>query len=312
MIIRAAVRVRIKAPAATLHQGDGSSVRVSSASREIGEVEMQTPDFHPAFVYETTSAYVAPGRFPDSFKPGDVILGRAHRGFRRWVIAFGQGIRIHGRDRCFIDYTHAALVVDDEGGLVEAVGGGVEKSSLGEYASRRQAYRIVDIKASEEDRDEVVAFAKWALDYRLPYNRVATVSIFFSQLTGSKFAFFIDGEFHCSGLVAKALERSQALFTKDPVHIMPADLAKYLQAPPADWAPSRRKRRYDPRPVVEPVLATPRAPSVRAPLVNGRRAFGTRSTSGTRRSWWRGTDASPLRSWLRRRPRLARPAAPGV
>jgi len=273
---------------------------------------MQTPKFHPAFPEKPTSAYVAPGEIPETWKPGDVILGRAHEGIRRWVIAFGQGIRIHGTDRRFIDYTHAALVVDEDGGVIEAVGTGVQMTSLAEYASRGEEYRIFNVHASKDDRQEVVRFAKWTLKHRAPYNRVATVSIFITQLTGSKFAFFVDGEFHCSGLVARALERTEALFTKDPVHIMPADLAKYVQAPPADWARAERKQLEHQQHSAEAVPVGPQAPCAPALPGNGYRAFGMRSTGGTRPSWWRGTSASPLRSWSRRRLQPGQLAAPEV
>ncbi len=255
---------------------------------------MQTPAFEPAFGDRhlgTTFVRAGERPEPNTFKPGDVVLGRAHKGFRRWVIAFGQGMRIRRGDRRFIDYTHAAVIVDEQGNLIEAVGTGVWESSLSAYAIQGEEYLIVDINASDADRAHVVRFARWARRHRSQYGRLATVSIFFSQLTGTKFAFFIDGEFHCSGLVARALERTDALFTKDPVHVMPADLAKYLNAPQAVWATARRKRLFGPHPAVERVREVPRALSAPAPPVIGRRVFGTRSTGGTRPSWWRGKAA---------------------
>ena len=64
-------------------------------------------------------------------------------------------------------------------------------------------------------------------DQKCKYNNLATVSIGLSMLTGSKLAFYIDGRFVCSGLVARALERTGRIFDRDPSHIAPADLAKY-------------------------------------------------------------------------------------
>jgi hypothetical protein len=291
----------------------GRELSRGDRASEIGDGKMQTPEFHTAYQNQsTTSSYVPPGEHPESFKPGDVVLGRAHTRFRRWIISFGQGMRIHGTDRCFIDYTHAALVVDDEGGLIEAVGTGVRTSSLADYASSGEKYRIVDIKASKEDRLQVVEFANWAAEKRLQYNRLATVSIFFTQLTGSKFAFFIDGEFHCSGLVARALERTEALFTKDPVRIMPADLAKYLEAGPADWAPPKRKKLYEEQLRTAQVLGGRTAPSAPALPVSGHQAFGRRLKGGIRPSWWRGIVATLLRRWSLHRPRPGLPEAPAV
>ena len=57
------------------------------------------------------------------------------------------------------------------------------------------------------------------------------MSIALSMLTGSRLTFFIDGQFVCSGLVARALERTGSIFDRDSAHIAPADLAKYFHAP---------------------------------------------------------------------------------
>jgi hypothetical protein len=64
------------------------------------------------------------------------------------------------------------------------------------------------------------------------------VSIALSLITGGKFTFGFDGQAICSGLVARALERTNAIFNRDPEHIMPADLAKYFNVqPPAPRGP---------------------------------------------------------------------------
>jgi hypothetical protein len=61
------------------------------------------------------------------------------------------------------------------------------------------------------------------------------VSIAYTLLTGGKFTFAIDGEAICSGLVARAMERTGAIFNRTPTHVMPADLAKYYDVePPTD------------------------------------------------------------------------------
>ncbi len=58
------------------------------------------------------------------------------------------------------------------------------------------------------------------------------VSIALSLMMGGKFTFGFDGQAICSGLVARALERTSAIFNRDPAHIMPADLAKYFGVEP--------------------------------------------------------------------------------
>jgi hypothetical protein len=87
---------------------------------------------------------------------------------------------------------------------------------------------VVRLHTSEENRDEVVRFAEWALRRDARYSRLQTVSMALSMLTGSKLTFFIDGQFVCSGLVARALERTGSIFDRDSSHIAPADLAKYF------------------------------------------------------------------------------------
>jgi len=89
-------------------------------------------------------------------------------------------------------------------------------------------YVVVALETSEENRDEVVRFAEWALQRRARYSRLSTVSTALSMLTGSKLTFFIDGQFVCSGLVACALERTGSIFDRNAANIAPADLAKYF------------------------------------------------------------------------------------
>jgi hypothetical protein len=46
----------------------------------------------------------------------------------------------------------------------------------------------------------------------------------------------VDGTEICSGLVARGEERTRAIFSREPSHVMPADLAKYYDAPLPLWA----------------------------------------------------------------------------
>ena len=80
--------------------------------------------------------------------------------------------------------------------------------------------------------DAQVVPRDWVLDTRAKYGWLTIASIALTVLTGSKFTFFVDGEFICSGFVARAMERTGAIFTRDPVHITPADLAKYYNVTP--------------------------------------------------------------------------------
>jgi hypothetical protein len=166
-----------------------------------------------------------PGEVATAFERGDFVLV-AGTHFNSRLIRFGQKLRIHGTDRRHVKWTHAALIVDRSGSLIEAVGTGVRRWHLDRY--RDDDYVVVRIHASEENRDEVVRFAEWALSQGASYSRLSTVSIGLSMLTGSRLMFHIDGQFVCSGLVARALERTGSIFDRDSAHIAPADLAKYF------------------------------------------------------------------------------------
>jgi uncharacterized protein YycO len=167
-----------------------------------------------------------PGETTTRFDRGDfVLVAGTHVNSR--LIRFGQKLRIRGADRRYVRWTHAALIVDQGGTLIEAVGTGVRRWHLNDYHD--DDYVVVHVETSEENRDEVVRFAQWALERGARYSRLSTVSIALSMLTGGKLTFFIDGQFVCSGLVAAALERTGTIFDRNSANIAPADLAKYFQ-----------------------------------------------------------------------------------
>src|SRR5438552_2113579 len=144
------------------------------------------------------------------------------------MIRFGQSLRIHGEDRKYTHWNHAAMFVDTDGAIIEALGAGVQQRNISAYD--HSEYHVVRIGASDEDRAEAVAFARWALGE--PYAWLTIVSIAFSLLVGGKFTFSFEGQQICSGLVARALEHTHAIFNRSPSHVMPADLAKYYQVEP--------------------------------------------------------------------------------
>ena len=122
------------------------------------------------------------------------------------------------------------MIVSSKGDIIEAVGSGVRCAKLSDYTPRE--YHLVSINkiASERDRKQVVEFATWCLPE--PYGIITTISIALSLFTGGKFNFGFDGQQICSGLVARALERTSVIFNRTPSHIMPADLAKYFRINP--------------------------------------------------------------------------------
>lgn len=175
------------------------------------------------------------GRMPDP-QPGDFILAHGAELFSE-LIRIGQQLRFRGPDRPYTYWNHAALIVSTDGAIIEALGAGVERRSIADYDSTQ--YTVVHIVASREDRAEAVAFAEHCLGQ--PYGFATIVSIALSLLTGAKFSFGFNGQLICSGLVARALERTTAIFDDEPSHIMPAQLAKLFGAtPPAPGTPKGR------------------------------------------------------------------------
>jgi uncharacterized protein YycO len=168
-----------------------------------------------------------PGEAPPAHHPareGDFILTHGDD----WIdtlIRFGQALRFRGADAKYAYWNHAALIIGPAGELVEATGSGVVQDNLSKYQPRE--YHLIRINASEEDRQEVAAFGRWCTGEE--YGYLTIVSVALNLLSGTKFAFMIEGQEICSGLVARAQERTHAIFNRDPAHVMPADLAKYYQ-----------------------------------------------------------------------------------
>lgn len=164
---------------------------------------------------------------PPPPRPGDFILTHGGELFSH-LIRLGQQLRFRGEDDKFTFWNHAALVVSDDGAIVEALGTGVARRSLADYA--RTQYTIVRVDASAADRAQAVAFAERCVG--LPYGWPTIVSIAISLVTGTRLTFGVNGQMICSGLVARALERTTAIFEQEPSHIMPAELARIYGALP--------------------------------------------------------------------------------
>ena len=163
------------------------------------------------------------------YEPGDFILTHGNSWTSR-LIRWGQRLRFWGADRKYAWWNHAAMIVSSDGDLIEALGAGVLATNISRY--KRTQYHLVHLGAIAipGDREQVVRFTKQCVGQK--YGYLTIVSIALSLLTGGKFNFGFDGQFICSGLVARALERTSAIFNRSPSHIMPADLAKYFGVEP--------------------------------------------------------------------------------
>jgi hypothetical protein len=175
-----------------------------------------------------------PGRKIDRTRPGDFVLTHS-RHWTSYLIRFGQSLRFRGPKRKYAYWSHAALFVGTAGEIIEALGPspGVVLQNISKYQPCE--YTVVRIKASPEDRGEEVAFARACLHEK--YGILTIVSIALSLVTGTRFSFGFEGQMICSGLVARALERTHAIFKKEPSHMMPADLAQLYRVNLPENAP---------------------------------------------------------------------------
>lgn len=129
------------------------------------------------------------------------------------------------------------MIVEKNGSLVEAVGAGVIESHISDYKATDYHLVTLGILANETDRAQAVAYARWCLGE--DYGIMTIISVCISLLVGGKFNFGFDGQQICSGLIARALERSDVIFDRSPSHILPADLARYFSVEPPGRGSSR-------------------------------------------------------------------------
>jgi len=176
-----------------------------------------------------TAQHVAPGESAGDPLPGDFILTHGGELFSR-LIQLGQALRYTGADSPYTFWNHTALIVSEDGALIEALGAGVRRSTLAAYEPTQ--YTIVRIEASDADRREMAAFAEHWIGAE--YDWATLVSIALSLLTGAELSFGFAGQLICSGLVARAPERTTVIFEEEPSHVMPAGLAKLFGVHPPD------------------------------------------------------------------------------
>src|SRR5438045_9048603 len=81
-------------------------------------------------------------------RPGDFILTHGNEWTSR-LIAFGQGLRFRGLRAKYAYWSHTALVVDDAGSIVEALGTGVAHPSIPDDDPTQ--YPVVRIVPSAQD-----------------------------------------------------------------------------------------------------------------------------------------------------------------
>ena len=169
-----------------------------------------------------SSAYkvYAAGEQASKFVPGDFILVSS-KGILAKIIRFGQFIRYHGDLRPFSHWNHSAMIVDDAGTIVEAVGRGVITSNIEEYKDIE--YYYVSTKLNKQSREQAVVACNSFIKDR--YSWLTIFSIALELLTGVKIQLSSNNTMICSAVVAQSLWAGGYVFDRNPYQMMPADLA---------------------------------------------------------------------------------------
>ncbi|HKW18710.1 MAG TPA: hypothetical protein VJO35_14480 [Terriglobales bacterium] len=159
-------------------------------------------------------------------RAGDFLLTHSS-GVYGQLIRFGERIRYRGAEKIFAHWSHAAIFVNDNGDIIEALGGGVQKRNISVYHNTEYVVVHLPRITAQADRDQAIAFAEYCLAE--PYGWLTIVSIALTLLFGAKLNFGVDGQQICSALVARCLERIGTIFTEnEPWQLMPADLAEHF------------------------------------------------------------------------------------
>jgi len=168
----------------------------------------------------TTYKIYEAGQDPVKYVPGDFLLVST-TGILAKFIRFGQFLRYHGKMKPFAHWNHAAMVIDEDGTIVEAVGRGVVTSNISEY--KNVEYYYVTTKLNKQSRDQTVAACKSFVKDK--YGFVTIISIALELLTGIKIQFNSSNSMICSAVVAQSLWAGGYIFDRNPYQMMPADLA---------------------------------------------------------------------------------------
>ncbi len=155
-------------------------------------------------------------------KAGDTILVKNNT-FISWLIRIGESLRFR-----YNTWSHAAMAIDDEGTISEALWRGVRQDNIAKY--KRVEYMIVrtseNVLSLDEDKLQAFTYLRGQLDKPYGYlTLVGTATRFL--IPGHNFAFISSANI-CSGLAAQALTRGSFYPDLQPVSMSPADLANAL------------------------------------------------------------------------------------
>ena len=176
-----------------------------------------------------SSERYGPGDEAKDFVPGDFILAHRHHLIAR-LISLAQKRRFKGRDAVYAHWSHAALVVETDGMLVEAEMMGVQLSPASRY--RDYEYHLVRLgpEFAAEARSRAVTFAKRQVGQGFGYFDMCGAIMYL--LFGWPLRLVRRNHQICSGLIAGALQAGGLVPELDPALTLPGDLAKLFDVHP--------------------------------------------------------------------------------
>jgi hypothetical protein len=154
-------------------------------------------------------------------RPGDILLVRGV-GFLGWGIREYERICARGKDRVFVHWSHAAVVVSARGHLVEVLANGVGLTWIGKY--REQEYHYVRVDLTDTDRDTVARYALSCVQQK--YARWTFVHLAASKLLGGRLRVPDRGQQGCISLIVRALQQVGVPFERAATDMSVVDLAK--------------------------------------------------------------------------------------
>jgi uncharacterized protein YycO len=170
-----------------------------------------------------------PGEAGTRFNPGDFILTHRRRPIAG-LISVGQKVKFHGADGVYAHWSHCALVVAEDGALVQAETLGVERCPIATYKAIE--YHLVRLgpELTPEGRKRAVDYANAQVGQAFGFLALAGAALFL--LFGLHVRLMRRDHQICSGLVVRALQKGGLLQEADPALMLPANLAKLYDVRP--------------------------------------------------------------------------------
>lgn len=179
----------------------------------------------PVTVYQVPKGVDAAEASNIPLQCGDLVLTHGDYFFSK-LIRFGQKLRY---PKEFASWNHAALVLNTNGDIAEALGTGVVQTHISKYKERD--YTVVQRWVDPHDQKQVLAFAYSVLEAKYKYGWRTIVSLFFNLALNRKYVTVKYGTSICSGFYSDALTRAGDIWPDPPAAMKPAGLAQFFNAP---------------------------------------------------------------------------------